>query len=391
MPKQKKSAKTEQKQDQKETQIKYIKSSKIEEIEKKCSQYKTIYEQIQDLGFPVNSASDQVINEIKEKNDQVLLGKYLASHFWGKQSDLLTKVNEQLVKHGFQVTDDLQCEQIFTININQDNIGNKYDYLKLFQIKDTACPSQLLQMDHYSSEIITKFVESIDSPELQQLQTIRKHIQDLLNKLDKIRIFSNKLSNIKSQNAEDKLLKQFENLENDYYLVKNTQFNFEKQTSQKKTKTSKKKVNPNEGDNKQEFQSIIQPENQEQKNQEQNQPELNTNQEKKQQEFNQEQKQQKQRQKKQREQKDENQNKEKSSEKEQIKKEKKAKKQQVKKENITQNQVPKENQNQRKKSVDPSDNANENKQEQKKSNKKQQIIEDPKQKKLDQYFLKKNL
>ncbi|CAD8081171.1 unnamed protein product [Paramecium sonneborni] len=383
MPKQKKSAKIPEKQDLKETQIKYIKSQKVEEIEKKCFEYKKIQEQIQDLGFPVNPASDQFISEIKEKKDQVLLGKYLASHFWGKQSDLLTKINEKLVEHGFQVTDDLQCEQIITIKINEENLGKKYDYEKLFQLKDTACPSQLLKIYHYSSEIITKLVEPIDSPELQQLQTIRKHIQDLLNKLDKIRIFSNKLSNIKSQTAEDKLLKQFENLENDYYLVKNTQFNFdEKQISMKKTKSSKRKVNPNEGENDQECQ-LEEVQNQEQINKQQDEPELNKDQERKQSDINQEQKQSKKRQQKNKKQSDENQNEEKNLEKEQIKKEKKTSKQQIKKEKITQNQV-KDTQNT---SVQPSEKK---KGCQKNYNKKQSIEEDPKQKKLEQYFSKKN-
>ncbi|CAK73124.1 unnamed protein product (macronuclear) [Paramecium tetraurelia] len=391
MPKQTKSAKTQQNQEQQETQTKYIRSSKIEEIEKKCSDYKKIQEQIQELGFPVNPASDQFIKEIIEKQDEVQLGKYLASHYWGKQSDLLTKINEKLVEHGFQVTDDLQCEQIITININNNNIGKKYDYKKLFELKDTACPSQLLSVDHYSSEIITKFVEPTDNPELLQLLTIRKNIQDLLNKLDKIRIFSNKLSNIKSQSAEDKLLKQFDNLEKDYYLVKNTQFNFDKLSQQKKTKTSKKKGNPNEGDNNQEDKDHNQDEQGQKDNDQPDHNQLNTNQEEQKQSNKGKQKKSKQSKPKNKEQAPENQDGEQNAEKPQNKKEKKAKKSEAKQEKITENQEEvKQSKIKVKKTGDQqSSTKKETKPKIKKTNTSQQVQEDPKQKKLDQFFKKK--
>lgn len=71
---------------------------------------------------------------IKNLQDPVQLGKYLAAHYFGNSKDMLAAINERLVELGHPVTDDLQCETVATSNCRADLIGAKYNYKKLFDI-----------------------------------------------------------------------------------------------------------------------------------------------------------------------------------------------------------------------------------------------------------------
>lgn len=74
---------------------------------------------------------------IKNIQDPVQLGKYLAAHYLGNSKDMLAAINKHLVELGHPITDDLQCETVATSNCRADLIGAKYNYKQLFDLLGT--------------------------------------------------------------------------------------------------------------------------------------------------------------------------------------------------------------------------------------------------------------